>query len=208
MSDSFAPAALAESSREAAGLRSRPGRGRAGGLAATVAGLALLAAAAGCSSGGGDQKASGPPKGLQVPAQIASLKKAADQSAAKFLLSGMQAAVRKKIRAVSYQDGSSSSRKVLVFGGLGLPVPPGDDASKLKQMLSSFTSTSAKIGNPTSVESGSAGGKAECAALPTAKAYNCGWINGKAALVMTFQGFDQHSAQTLVPQILSAMVRT
>jgi hypothetical protein len=45
------PGNAAQPSRERAGRRA--GRPRAGSLAATVLGLALLAAAAGCSSGGG-----------------------------------------------------------------------------------------------------------------------------------------------------------
>jgi hypothetical protein len=165
----------------------------------------LAAGAAGCSSGGSGGSA---PKGLQIPAKIASLKKSADQSTAKFLLSGMKGALRKKMHAVAYEDSSDSSHKVLVYGGTGIPIPPGSPGSQLKQMLSSGTAAGARMGSPASVDPGSLGGKAECAVIPSAKVVNCGWISGTAALVMTFQGFDTGNAQTLVPQILSAMVRT
>jgi hypothetical protein len=171
-------------------------------VASTTALLAV--GAAGCSSGGGG----GTPKGVQIPAKIASLKKAADQTTAKFLLSGMKGALRKKMHAVAYTDSGNSSRKVLVYGGTGIPIPPGSPSDQLKQMLASGTSTGTKVSSPTSVDAGSVGGKAECASIPGAKAINCGWISGKAALVMTFQGYDSHSAQSLVPQILSAMIRT
>jgi hypothetical protein len=51
-------------------------------------------------------------------------------------------------------------------------------------------------------------GLAECAQVGRTKNVNCGWISGKNALVMAFQGFDKGSVQTLVPQILAAMMQT
>jgi hypothetical protein len=120
----------------------------------------------------------------------------------------MNAAVRKKVRAVSYEDGADSSRKVLVYGGVGLPVPPGGPDKQLKQMLRTGTTTGVKVGSATSVAPGSIGGTAECAQVGTTKNVNCGWISGKNALVMAFQGFDKGSVQTLVPQILAAMMQT
>ncbi|HET7016422.1 MAG TPA: hypothetical protein VFI65_21045 [Streptosporangiaceae bacterium] len=189
---------------------------RVGGLAAASAGLALLAV--GCSSSGSSSHprsygSAGPsqaaaPTGIQIPARIGSLTKSADQSTAKFLLSGMDAAVRKKIRAVSYDDGADSSRKVLVYGGVGLPVPPGDPGKQLKQMLRTGTANGVKIDSATTVATGPAGGTAACAQVGTTKNVNCGWISGKDALVMSFQGFDKGAAQSFVPQILAAMVRT
>jgi hypothetical protein len=181
-----------------------------GGLAAASAGLALLAA--GCSSGGSShptpaaQGQAAAPTGIQIPARIGPLQKSADQSTAKFLLSGMTRTVRKKMRAVSYQDSTDSSRKVLVYGGTGLPVPPGDPDRQLRQMLRTGTANGTKISSPTSAATGPAGGTAECAQVGTTTNVNCGWISGKDALVMSFQGYDNGSAQSLVPQILAAMV--
>lgn len=183
-----------------------------GGLAAASAGLALLAA--GCSSSGSSHPTpdrppgqAAAPQGIQIPARIGPLQKASDQSTAKFLLSGMTGTVRKKIRAVSYQDSADKSRTVLVYGGTGLPVPPGAPEKQLKQMLRTGTANGTKIGSPTSADSGPAGGTAECAQVGTTKNVNCGWISGNTALVMAFQGYDSSTAQSLVPQILAAMVQ-
>lgn len=196
----------------------RRGFRQLGGLAAALAGLALLAA--GCSSSGSSHPASGgaggaggpgpaaAPKGIQIPAKIGSLEKAADQSTAKFLLNGMTGAVRTKMRAVSYQDSGDSTRTVLVYGGAGLPVPPGGPGKQLKEMLRTGTANGVKIGTATSAATGRVTGTAECAQVGTTKNVNCGWISGKDALVMAFQGFDKDSVQSLVPQILTAMIRT
>jgi hypothetical protein len=178
---------------------------RSARLAATVAGVALLAAATGCSSSGG---AAGAPKGIQIPARIASLEKSADQSTAKFVLSTMKGPMRKKVHAVTYQDGSDSSRKVFVYGGTGLPVPPGSPSSQLKRMVRTGTTNGVHVGKLDSVDPGSVGGMAECAVVRATKVVNCGWLSGETALVMSFNGFDKGSAQSLVPQILTAMVRT
>jgi hypothetical protein len=169
-------------------------------MAATLAGVALAAAAAGCGSSGSGSSA----KGIQFPAKVASLQKSADQSTAKSVLSGLKGASRKEIHAVSYEDSSDSSRKVLVYGGTGVPVPPGDPATQLKKLLANGSSGV----KASSVAPGSVGGTAECAALSQVKLVNCGWISGKSALVMTFQGFDKGSAQSLVPKVLAAMVQT
>jgi hypothetical protein len=88
----------------------------AGGLAATVAGLALLAAAAGCSSGGSgngasDSKAAGPPKGIQVPAKIASLKKVSDTPDQEFKDSGIASSVRKNLHSVYYRDSADDRHR-------------------------------------------------------------------------------------------------
>ena len=59
---------------------------------------------------------------------------------------------------------------------------------------------------------GSAGGSARCAPILASggagsKFVNCAWINGKSALVLTFQSYSAGDAQTLVPQILTAMTK-
>lgn len=210
MPESCAPAAPAEPSGEALDLRPRPGRSRAGGLAATVAGLALLAAAAGCSSGGSgkatsDSKAAGPPKGIQVPAKIASLKKVNDEAEQEFKDSGIPSSVRKNLHSVYYRDSTDDSRTVLVTGGAGLPVPTDGPSDKVKALFTEWDMGA--NGKPTtSVATGSAGGSAECAVSD--ESLYCGWVNGKVALTINFDGFKQKRAQALVPQILSAMVRT
>jgi hypothetical protein len=55
-----------------------------------------------------------------------------------------------------------------------------------------------------------AGGNAKCAPIlasggSSSKFVNCAWINGKSALVLSFQSYSADDAQTLVPQILTAM---
>ena len=148
-----------------------------------VAAVTLLAAgAAGCSSGGktpasagsgaatgqASSRASGKVTGsISTPSQIASLQKAADQSEAKKLLKQIKSAAgNAKLAAVSYEDATHSSRTVLIYGGLGIPVPPGSPASRLKAMLRTGTETGAKIGRVALVDAGSAGGTAKCARFP------------------------------------------
>jgi hypothetical protein len=206
--------------------RPRPA-GRRASAVLGVAAVALLAAgAAGCSSGGkaapaatgsaaatghASQPASNKATGsLSTPDQIASLQKAADQTVAKKLLKQIKvAAGNAKLAAVSYEDSAHKSRTVLIYGGVGIPVPPGNPGAQLKSMLKSGTQTGVKVGQAATVDAGSAGGMAQCAPVPSSggsKFVNCGWINGKDALVMSFDGFSKHKAQALVPQIIAAMV--
>lgn len=205
----------------------RPGpAGRRARALPGVAAVALLAVgAAGCSGGGSTPAASGSsaPAGqasqpasskvtgsISTPGQIASLQKAADQSEAKKLLKQIKSAAgNAKLAAVSYEDAAHKSRTVLIYGGLGIPVPPGSPASQLKSMLRTGTEAGAKIGHAAKVDAGSAGGTAKCAPVPSSdgsKFVNCGWINGKDALVMSFDGFSKARAKALVPRIISAMI--
>jgi hypothetical protein len=187
-------------------------RRRAGTLLGTVAGAALLAVAAtACSS---SSSASGGPGKLSQPDTIASLKKSPDQSMAKEIVkaaSGQKGA--DKLTAVVYQDSSDSGKTVMIYGGVGIPLPSGDADAQFKDMLGSGTETggSAKLGTVATVDAGSAGGKAECAPIQGlsggAKFVNCAWINDKTALVMTFQSYAAADAQALVPQILTAMTK-
>jgi hypothetical protein len=193
-----------------------------------AAAVALLAVgAAGCSSGGttaapaatGSAAATGQasqPASHQVtgsvstPNQIASLQKAADQTEAKALLKQIKAAGgNAKLAAVSYEDSAHKSKTVLIYGGVGIPVPPGNPAAQLKSMLRTGTQAGAKLGHVATVDAGSAGGAAQCVPIPSPDGstfVNCGWINGKDALVMSFNGFSKARAKALVPQIISAMV--
>jgi hypothetical protein len=178
-------------------------------LAATVAGLALLAVA-GCSSSGSGQpaaasKPAGPAKGIQVPAKIASLKKISDTPKQEFKGSGIPGSVLKNLHSVFYQDSADGHRSVVVVGGAGLPIPTDGPSDKVQRLFSEWNM--AVNGKPeTSVATGSAGGSAECAKADAD--LWCGWVNGKVALTIDFSGFDQKHAQALVPQILTAMVRT
>jgi hypothetical protein len=193
-----------------------------------AAAVALLAVGAvGCSSGGttaapaatGSAAATGQasqPASHQVtgsvstPNQIASLQKAADQTEAKALLKQIKAAGgNAKLAAVSYEDSAHKSKTVLIYGGVGIPVPPGNPAAQLKSMLRTGTQAGAKLGHVATVDAGSAGGAAQCVPIPSPDGstfVNCGWINGKDALVMSFNGFSKARAKALVPQIISAMV--
>jgi hypothetical protein len=207
--ESCVPAAVTEQRREAAGLRPRPRRSRAGGLAAAVAGLALLAAAAGCSSGGGDKtsdsKAAGPPKGIQVPAKIASLKKIADDPAEEFKGTGVSKSVARNLHSVLYRDSADDQLQVVVTGGPGLPIPTDGPSDKVKALFTEWDLGA--NGKPTtSAATGSAGGSAECATVESDQW--CGWVNGKVALTINFENFSKKKALALIPQILTAMVRT
>jgi hypothetical protein len=209
VAESCAPAAVTEPRREAACVRTRPRRGRAGGLAAAVAGLALLAAAAGCSSGGGnaqsDSKPAGPPKGIQVPAKIASLKKVADNAAEDFKDTGVPNSVIKNLHSVLYQDSTNDQRQVTVRGGLGLPLPTDEGSDKVKALFTEWDNGAS--GRPTTTAAtGSAGGSAECATVDSNQW--CGWVNGKIALAINFENYKKKQALALMPQILTAMVRT
>jgi hypothetical protein len=58
------------------------------------------------------------------------------------------------------------------------------------------------------VPAGSVGGQAECAPVPINKSVSCGWVNGRMALVLDFDGFSKAEATALVPKILGAMVQS
>jgi hypothetical protein len=207
--------------------RPRPAARRASAVLGVAAVALLAAGAAGCSSGGkaapaaagGSAAATGQASqpashkvtgSVSTPDQIASLQKAADQTVAKKLLKQIKVgAGNAKVAAVSYEDSAHKSRTVLIYGGVGIPVPPGSPGAQLKAMLRTGTKTGAKVGHAATVDAGSAGGMAQCAPVPSAGGstfVNCGWINGKDALVMSFDGFSKHTAQALVPQIIAAMV--
>lgn len=196
-----------------AGPSPRPaaGRRRVGALLGTVAGAALLVAgAAGCSSSSGGGSGT-----LSQPDKIASLKKSQDQSMAKEILKAAKGHTGGgKLTAVVYQDGSDSSKTVMVYGGVGIPLPSGDTGSQFTSMLGSGTEVGGgvKVGTVADVDAGSAGGNAKCAPILASgggdsKFVNCAWINGKSALVLTFQSYSADDARTLLPQILTAMTK-
>jgi hypothetical protein len=204
----------------------RPAGHRAGAVLGAAAVALLAAGAAGCSAGGtaapaatGSAAATGQASqpashkvtgSVSTPNQIASLQKAADQTVAKKLLKQIKvAAGNAKLAAVSYEDSADKSRTVLIYGGVGIPVPPGSPAAQLKSMLRTGTAVGAKVGHAATVDAGSAGGTAQCARVPSpdgSRFVNCGWIDGKDALVMSFDGFSKARAKALVPKIISAMV--
>ena len=195
-----------------AGPSPRPGAGRrrVGALLGTVAGAALLVAgAAGCSSSSGGSGS------LSQPDTIASLKKSPDQSMAKEILKAAKGQTgASKLTAVVYQDSSNSGKTVMIYGGVGIPLPDGDTDSQFKSMLGSGTATDGgvKVGTVADVDAGSAGGNAKCAPILASgggdsKFVNCAWINGKSALVLTFQSYSADDARTLLPQILTAMTK-
>ena len=182
-----------------------------GALLGTVAGAVLLVAgAAGCSSSSG-----GGSGALSKPDKIASLKKSPDQSMAKEILKAAKGHTGGgKLTAVVYQDSSDSGKTVMVYGGVGIPLPSGDTDSQFKSMLGSGTEAGGgvKVGTVAEVDAGSAGGSAKCAPILASgggdsKFVNCAWINGKSALVLTFQSYSADDARTLLPQILTAMTK-
>ena len=209
MPESRVPAALAEPSPVAAG------RHRAGRLAATVLGLALLAAgAAACSSGGGsgDQKSGGStaaaaPTGITVPDKIGFLKKEAEDAKFGTPDDGIPASVRKNLHSVNYADPADNLHHyVLVEGGPGLPITTDGPDDVVQRLLSEWM-MSANRPEATKVSPGSADGTAECAPEYSGKdRFDCGWVNGKVALVMSFTGFTLDETKAQLPKILDAMV--
>jgi hypothetical protein len=116
--------------------------------------------------------------------------------------------VVENLHAVSYQDAADGSRSVLVSGGPGLPIPSDGSADKVSRLFPEWA-VGAERDQATSVATGSAGGSAECAPdAANPKDPDCGWVNGTMALVFSFTDTDQHSAQALVPKLLTAMVRS
>lgn len=206
MPESRMPAVLAEPSPATAG------RHRAGRLAATVLGLALLAAgAAACSSGGsGDQKSGGAvaaatPTGITVPGKIASLEKGAEDPGVK-AFDTLPKSVAKNLHAVNYADPADNlGRYVFIQGGPGLPIPAEGSPDVISRLFSEWNvgAASTKVAK---VPAGSVGGLAECGPHRSTKSFECGWVSGKVALVMSFTGFSDDEAKALVPKILAAMV--
>jgi hypothetical protein len=201
------PAQRAEPLRETTGARPRPGRSRAGLAAAAV--ISLLAVGAGaCSSGSGGHPAAGGSAaagvatGIKVPAKIGSLTRGANGP---MDATGVPKSVARNLHAVNYAAGGDSLHSVTITGGPGLPIPSGS-SDKVARLFSEWNvgSAGSKLA---SVSSGSAGGTAECTPYDTKfKHLDCGWVNGKVALVLNFSGFNTAKVNTLVPQILSAMV--
>lgn len=210
-----------------------PPRNRAGALIGAIAGATLLAAGlAACGGGSSPAKSSSggtsttggaaaptpatTPGPLTEPAQIATLQKAADQSVARDLLHQIQKTAKgAQVSAATYIDSTNKTHTVLVYGGTNLPVPAGSEAKQIKDMLGSGTAAGSgvKVGKASPVKPGAAGGMAKCAPLlnpngTASRFVTCGWINGKSALVMSFGGFNAKSARSLVPQIITAMVKS
>jgi hypothetical protein len=204
MPESRVPAVLAEPSPVTAGHH------RAGRLAATALGLTLLAAgAAGCSSGGssGDQKSGGSSPaaatGIQAPGKIASLEKGAQDPGVK-AFDTLPKSVARNLLAVNYDDPADNlGRYVFIQGGPGLPIPADGPNDVIKRLFSEWNVGAAST-NVAKVPAGSVGGLAECG--PHGTTFECGWVSGKVALVMSFTGFKSDEAKTLVPKILAAMV--
>lgn len=213
MSESCVPAEMAAPPAKAVRFRRRPPLGRAGGLAATVAGLALLGAAAGCSSGGSGSgngtsgsKAASPAMGIRLPAKIASLKSPGEDKTA-FKDEGIPSSVVRNLHAANYYDAADSSHSVTVEGGPGLPLPSDGPADKVKRLMSRWL-VDADTAHPVTVSSGSGGGTAEC--FPSAanpKSLDCGWVSGKVAVTLSFDGYGQSRIRALVPQIISAIAQ-
>jgi hypothetical protein len=188
------------------------GRRRVGTLLGTVAGAALLAA--GIAACGGSSSSGGSGK-ISQPDTIASLKKSPDQTMAEGLLKQAKTDEKgAKLTAVIYQDSSEAAKKVFIYGGVGIKMPSGDTKEQFKDMLGSGTAVGAgvKLGSVADVDAGDAGGKAQCAPIKASgggdsKFVNCAWINGKSALVLSFTSFSADDAQSLVPQILTAMTQ-
>jgi hypothetical protein len=209
MPESPVPAALAEPSPVAAG------RHRAGRLAATMLGLTLLAAgAAACSSGGGsgDQKSGGDstaaaaPTGIQVPGRIASLTKGGETPGVK-AFEGLPKSVARNLHYVDYADPADNlGRYVSIQGGPGLPIPAEGSPDVISRLFSEWNvgAASTKVAK---VSAGPVSGLAECGPHgTTGKDFECGWVSGKVALVMSFTGFKEDEVKALVPKILAAMV--
>jgi len=212
MPESVMPENTAAPSREGAGRR-RAGLPRAGRLAATVLGLTLLAAgAAACSSGGsGDQKSGGStaaaaPTGITVPGKIGTLTKQAEDAKFGTPDDGIPASVRKNLHSVSYADPPGSlTHYVTVEGGPGLPITTDGPDDVVQRLLSQWL-ISTNRDKASKVSAGSAGGTAECAPDYSGGDTGCGWVSGKVALVIHFNGFKPTQAKALVPKILEAMV--
>jgi hypothetical protein len=188
-------------------------------LAATAFGLTLLAAAAGCSSGGSGGQPSGgssspaaaaAPTGITVPRKIDVLTMfGKDVVGMDEDSSVVPKAVSKNLHLVNYytdpNDGTSPN--VEVRGGLGMPIPDGSE--DVVRRLFSEWDLSILPNKREKVASGPVGGSAECAPIINNKtAISCGWVNGKMALLLDFNGFSKDKVTALVPKILEAMVTT
>ena len=100
------------------------------------------------------------------------------------------------------------------LANVGIPLPDGDSDSQFKSMLGSGTEVGGgvKVGTVADVDAGSAGGNVKCAPILASgggdsKFVNCAWINGKSALVLTFQSYSADDARTLLPEILTAITK-
>lgn len=145
---------------------------------------------------------------LRLPDKIGPLTKSADQSLAQSLLSGAKdPSGATQNQAASYEDRSNKSHTVLVYGGTG-NVPAGSPDEQVDALLNAFTTDAAKADKPTKVSAGKVGGTSKCAKGPAAHGpYNCVWVKGRTAVLMSFQNYSPNAAQALVATILAATVR-
>lgn len=219
---------------------SRAGR-RPVTLLGVVAGAALLAAGtAACSHSSGQPGAAPKPPGTATgtgtppasatpapsqgggqgqdnasgaPSPIGPLVVSPDQSLAQRIISEAQQTLgsNTQILAVVYQDHANGARKVIVYGGAGLPLPAGDAAAKLRALIATAQPKSTKFASPLAVDPGQAGGASECTAFlaPNRKyrgVTRCAWLNGFNSLSLTFDMFSPGEAKKLTPQILDALI--
>jgi hypothetical protein len=150
-----------------------------------------------------------------APSPIGPLVLSPDQSLARKIISSAQQSLGSstQVLAIIYQERADHAKKVIVYGGAGLPLPAGDAATKLRAMIVSAQPPSTKFASPLAVNPGRAGGSSECVGfLATDRTYQgvtrCAWLNGFNSLSLTFESFSPGEAKKLAPRILNALVGT
>jgi hypothetical protein len=144
-----------------------------------------------------------------APNTIGSLKKSTDQAKADGLRGSLRSAGLTDPFAAAYEDGTTPTRTVLVWGGFGKAF--GTDPQK---ELDSFFASAVKgldgatIGSRADVSTGAVGGKMECAKIDGLgiMVTVCAWAGNNAVLGIMATGLDQTKgtaqAQAVLPNVV------
>jgi len=146
---------------------------------------------------------------FNAPATIGSLGKASDQSTANSLRTELQSSGITDPFAVAYEDKNNSARRVVLWGGTGTDFD-GPDQTRIDAFFTSGNKefTGQTVSNRAPVQTGAAGGKAECETVNGgAEVAFCVWVGPKALLGLIFGGYTRSASDALTATVLSAVVK-
>jgi flagellar basal body-associated protein FliL len=145
---------------------------------------------------------------FNAPPSIGTLGLAADQSTATTLKNQLKSSGITDPFAVAYEDQGNAARRVVLWGGTGADFGGGDQEridAFFKSGNAEFTGQT--VSNRAPVDTGSAGGTAECETVNGgAEIAFCVWVGPKALLGLIFGGYTRATSDALTATVLSAVV--
>ena len=197
------------------------GRRRAALMSSIVGGVALLFAVTGCGASSESPSVPAPAAGPQTggaaagtsieltsPDQIGPLIKAADQTKAESALANMKKQGYKQAIAKFYVDSADKTHEVMV-AGMEMDSGNASDKVDLDKVIRSRVAPDSTV-QPTALDKLKVGGVAKCIDSSTSKGktYDCVWMSGSTLVLVNFGRFEPAKAQSLMPEILSATVKS